>query len=261
MGSAVDLDVSLFVSCSLAEVVVIGLLLWRHLWRTLPFFFAYNVSTVIGGVAGYVIYRDYPSLYTTAYIALMVVDSILLFGVLVELAWSILRPIRSSLPRIALLVIGLVILVLGTAIWPFASIPVTANTPHELAVLWHLQQTFSILRILIFLALASGSQLLSIGWRSRELQVATGLGFYSFISITIAILHTHQTARAQYNHLDRFVVASSLCTLLYWIFSFTQKEEERQQFSPQMQNFLLSVAGAARTARIVLTDSRRSKRN
>ena len=42
-----------------------------------------------------------------------------------------------------------------------------------------LQHTVSILRILFFLVLAGGSQLLSIGWRDRELQVATGLGFYS----------------------------------------------------------------------------------
>jgi hypothetical protein len=251
----VNLDVILWFSGTVAEAVVVGLLLYRRVWQTLPVFFAYNVWTLIGSTAAYVILHDYHAIYLISYIAAAVVDSALLFGVLVELGLSLLRPIRSSLPRIAPLIVGTLVLAVGGAIWPFASVPGSNNVPHALGVMWHLQQTFSILRISIFLVLAGGSQLFSIGWRDRELQVATGLGFYSIVSVAVAMLHAHQTVRAQYSHLDRIVVASSICSLLYWFVSFAQKEAERRAFTPQMQSMLLAVAGAARSTRVALEDS------
>jgi hypothetical protein len=70
------------------------------------------------------------------------------------------------------------------------------------------------------------------------------------------MLHAHQTMGApQYLHLDQIVTASYLCSLLYWVFSFAQQEAERREFTPQMQTFLLAVAGAAKTARMELADS------
>jgi hypothetical protein len=54
-------------------------------------------------------------------------------------------------------------------------------------------------------------------------------------------------------------VASYICSLLYWVFSFAQKEAERREFTPQMRSFLLAAAGAARTTRVALNDSRSDK--
>jgi hypothetical protein len=196
------------------------------------------------------------SIYITQYLTYLIVDSVLAFCVLIELSWSVLRPIHSSLSRRVLWVIGGLILMAGAAIWPFASLSVSHSIPRELSSIWHLQQTISVLRVVVFLLLAGASQLLSIGWRDRELQVATGFGFYSFIGIVIAVLHTHRTARGDYGLLDRFVVASYLCSLLYWIFSFAQKEQERRKMSPQAQDLLLSLAGAARATRTAFAASR-----
>jgi hypothetical protein len=63
----------------------------------------------------------------------------------------------------------------------------------------------------------------------------------------------------QYRRLDRFLVASYLCSLLYWAFSFAQKEPERQTFSPQMQSLLLALAGSARATRVALESSTGTK--
>jgi hypothetical protein len=157
-----------------------------------------------------------------------------------------------------LIVVGALILLAGAAIWPFA---VSSDLVHTGASkLWllmsQLQHTVSILRVLFFLLLAGGSQLLSIGWRDRELQVATGLGFYSLIALAISELQAHQTSGLLYIHLSEVGVASFLCSLVYWLVSFAQKEAERREFTPQMQSFLLAVAGAARSTRVTLTDSR-----
>ena len=246
-----NLDTVLWISGTVAEAVVIALLLYRRVWRTLPVFLIYSVWTLMGSIGAYTVLRSYShSVYLSVYLVEMVIDSVLLFGVLVELGWSILRPLRSSLPRISLVFIALLILALGAAIWPFASVPGAANQSREVAELMRLQQTFSILRVVVFLALAGCSQLLSIGWRNRELQIATGLGFTSLVGLTVAMLHAHQTTRDQYSHLNQFVIASYLCSLLYWVFSFAQQEEQRREFSPQMQSLLLALAGSARNARM-----------
>ena len=123
----------------------------------------------------------------------------------------------------------------------------------------HVQQTASILRILFFLVLAGCSQFLSIGWRDRELQVATGLGFYSLVSLAVEILHSHQAMGPQYALLNQVVVASYLISFAYWIFSFAQKEAKRREFTPQMQSLLLAVAGTARSTRVALMDSAAEK--
>jgi hypothetical protein len=215
----------------------------------------YCAWDLLGNAGLYVVFRIHPASYITAYLAETVVDSALEFGVLIELAWSVLRPFRASLPRGSLVLISGLVVALGAAIWPFAAIPGFGNLPPEFHLLMRLEQTTAILRILLFLALAGCSQLLSIGWRDRELQVATGLGFFSLVSLGVAMLHTHQNMGPLYSHLQQIVVAGGLCSLLYWVFSFSQKEAERREFSPQMQSLLLAVAGTARSTRIALADS------
>lgn len=255
-----SLDNAFWLTGIMLEAAVIGLLLYRRIWRTLPVFCLYCAWDLFSSTAAYPILRFFPASYLTAYLAETVVDSILEFSILVELAWSVLRPFRASLPRGALLAICGLIVALGAAIWPFAVIPGFGNFPPEWHLLMRLEQTTAILRILLFLALAGCSQLLSIGWRDRELQVVSGLGFYSLVGLAVAMLHTHQTMGPLFNHLQQFVVAGGLCSLLYWVACFAQKAPERREFSPQMRNMLLAVAGTARTARIALADSAADKR-
>jgi hypothetical protein len=249
----VTIDSVLWLAGTAGEAVVLGLLLYRRIWRNFPIFFAYSVWTLIAGAAGYALFYWHSPAYVKAYLVDMVVDSALLFGVLVEIGWSILRPLRPSLSRRTPLIIGGLILALGAAVWPFATVAAPLGTPSNIASLMHLQQAFYVLRVLVFLALAVFSQFLSIGWRDRELQIVTGLGITSLVSLVVAMLHAYPSMRGQYKHLSELVIASYLCSLLYWTVSFCQKEEERRAFTPQMQNMLLAVAGAARTTRIGLS--------
>lgn len=258
-----SLDAILWFSASVAEAVVIALLLYRRVWRSFPIFSLYSVWTLFASITVYAILHGYVrishfaaySVYVRVYLATVIVDSTLLFGVLVELAWSVLRPVRSALPRAAIVIVGVLILSAGAAIWPFAALPGASHMPHDVGGLMRLQQTFSILRVLIFLVLAGLSQMLSLGWRNRELQIAAGLGFNSFIGVAVAMLHTHQSTWAQYSHWNELVVASYLCSLLYWVVSFAQQEEQRRAFSPQLEHLLLTMAGSAKAARVALADS------
>jgi apolipoprotein N-acyltransferase len=88
--------------------------------------------------------------------------------------------------------------------------------------------------------------LLSLGWRDRELQVATGFGFYSLVSLAVATVNTHQATASELSRLYWAVAISFLCSFFYWIFSFAQAETERRGFTPQMQTMLLALAATAR---------------
>jgi hypothetical protein len=244
-----------------AEAVLILLLLRVRLFRTFPAFLTWVCWSFVNDTYFFVlsIQKIQPPL--SRYEIEIAVDSILMFAVLVELAWSILRPIRSSLPNYSWLASVGLILVAGTAVWFVAGLAVPGNLTQEGNVFFRLQQTGAILRVVVFIAMAGSSQLLSIGWRNRELQIATGFGFYSIVSLAVTVLHTHQVPGTnQYHWLDEAVAASYLMALSYWVFAFATREAERREFTPQMQNFLLAAAGSARAARIGMGNSSMNSR-
>jgi hypothetical protein len=251
----VGLETAVFLAGNLANAGLIILLIYRRVWRSFPFFLIYNVECLAGSVLYFLVRRNWPQQALHTYFYESVLDGALQFCVLVELTWSIFRPYRKTLPPATAFVLGVLIAIAGMAIWPFAGATAFAHFPHQWQLLGRFLQTDSILRVLFFLALAGCSQVLSIGWKDRELQVATGLGFYSLASLTATMVHSHQAAGPQYLMVDQFVAATYLCSLVYWVFCFAQKEAVRREFSPQMQNVLLAVAGAARSMRVAVTDS------
>lgn len=258
-----SLDNALWLAAVVAEASVVTVLLLRRVWRTLPIFFLFCIWTLVTDAGNYPISSHVSSAnFLNVYLLETAIDSTLQFCVLVELAWSVLRPIRASLPRATLFVLIGLILAVGAAVWPFSDIHGDLSSQGHL--LMHLLQTVSIMRVLFFLALAGCSQLLSLGWRDRELQVATGLGIYSLASLGVAMLHTHGASGTQNMLLNQYVVGSYLLSLAYWIVSFAQKPAERREFTPQMQNMLLAVAGVARSDRAALarpkvTDSQKHR--
>jgi hypothetical protein len=248
-----NLDTGLWIGSLVVEAALVGLLLYRRAWQTIPIFTAFCAIEVLSSIIAYLVLQYSEGSYSLYYLVESALGAVLEFGVLVELAWSVFRPMRTSLPRRTPFVIAIVILVIGAAIWPFSALQSLAGAAPALQAIAHLQQTTAVLRILLFLALAGCSQLLSIGWRDRELQVATGLGLYSLVSLGTAMVHTHQSNWTQYRHLNQLLLGSYICSLVYWTICFSQKEAERREFTPQMQNLLLAVAGVARAERTALT--------
>lgn len=254
-------DTALFLAGLASEAAIVILLLFKRVYRTLPLFFLYIAWSLLSDAVERALLHQFPSADMRIYLAGTLIDSLLQFGVLVELSMSVLRPVRAALPRAAIIVVCIIVALICAAIWPFAKTPGLDQISIAGRLIVHSQLTFAALRILFFLALAGFSQLLSIGWRDRELQIATGLGFFSIVSLSVALLHTNQAPGvAQYHILEQLVSASYLCSIGYWIVSFAQKVPERREFTPQMRSFLLAVAGNARSARMAMTDSSESER-
>ena len=241
-----------------AEAVIIGLLLFRRVYKTLPLFFSYLAWSFISDLGGYILIHRFPNSGIQIYVGSAIIDAIFMFCVVVEVSMSVLKPIRAFLPRWALMAVTLLIALCGFAVWHFLRFPgFDRLVSEEYKVIAHLQLTLSAVRILFFLVLACLSQLLSLGWRDRELQIATGFGFYAIVSLSVAWLHMNQGVgtpelNRQYYLLDAVSGASFLCSVLYWIVCFAQKAPERREFTPQMQSFLLAVAGNAHATRVAM---------
>lgn len=255
-----SLDTTLLFLAITGEAAVLVLLLQRRIARLLPVFTIYVGWTIASDVVSLLLIHRYPAHYLQIYNVEMPLDSVLQFGVLVELAWSSLSPVRALLPRGAIIGVTVLILLAGAAVWPLAGVTAISGLTAQWHLTLHLQQTFTILRIVFFLAMAACSQLLAIGWRNRELQVATGLGFYSMVSLGALMIQAHQASPLRYHAMDEIVAASYLFSLLYWVVSFVRQEAPRGEFSPRMQRFLLAVAGAAQADRIALDQARKGVR-
>jgi hypothetical protein len=72
----------------------------------------------------------------------------------------------------------------------------------------------------------------------------------------VTMFHAQQGAGDvdAYHWLDQIVSASYFGTLSYWVMSFATKEQERKEFSPQMQQVLVLMGGGARAGRVALTE-------
>jgi hypothetical protein len=250
-------DSLLFAYGMAAEAALILVLIRTRAYRTLPAFLFYLCWSLLSDALVFKLQSLPKVTYYRVYEVQMLIDATLMFAVLVELAWSVLRPLRASLPRHAWIGIAGFILLAEIILWPLAGYMLPTHVAPEAEFFVHLQQVPAILRVVIFFAMAGFSQVIGIGWRNRELQVATGLGFYSILSLAIAVLHTHQPGvgnTPQYHWLDEMGTAGYVSALTYWVVAFATKEAERQKFSPQMANFLLLIGGTAKAGRVALAD-------
>ena len=255
-----NLDNLIWAVSTLAQAALCVMLLFRRVWKGFPFFCLTSAVFLLFDFLAYLIlHNSSESIYFNFYLLSEILYVALDFLVLLELGASILRPYSAILPVRVNWLIGGAILCLGGLIWPFAVIPGFGNLPPNWHALIHIQQTEDILRILIFLLVIVSSRILAISSRSRELQIAAGLGFYSLISLALALFRTHVTTNHSFRLLNQLESTGYLITLLYWTISFARKEEGPKAVSPQMENLLRRVAGHAQAERESAVEALRRK--
>jgi hypothetical protein len=228
----------------IAEALVLALLSWRREYRRLPMFFIYIVWAVVSDCSMPVLHWRFPDAYVGIFLVETSLDSLLQYGVLVELAWSVLRPFHVLPPRRVLPATALGVLAAGVLAWPFSVMPGTARLAWDTVLIVRVQETFAILRVVFFLVLAIASHWLAIGWRNRELQIATGLGLYSLGSLAGTLAHQYQSVGTlNYHRVDFAIAASYFGSLLYWVVSFAQKEPPRPELPNTHRTFCWSLQG------------------
>jgi len=238
----------------LAELLLVIVATHRKLYHDFPVFYGYLGWSLAVDLLLYLLRSNAPSHYFGPYFAETALDSLFRLFVLVELAWSVLRPIRRSLPRSTPALLAVLFLFIATLAWPLADFAIDRTYWTTIGSLYiQMQQTAALLLILSFLFLAAVSQMLSLNWRNRELQIASGFGFYSLVSFGVSAIHAHQFWGNSYRLLDQVGMASYVVALIYWCLSFSQQTAERRAFTPGMEKVLVTLASNAEASRLALT--------
>lgn len=232
-----------------AQFGLLVILLVRRQYKTFPVFTLYlasNFLTDVGTIALLSLYP--PHAARTLFLATLPLQYLLELGVLFEIAWNVFRPVLPSLPpgtiRAFVKLVALAVLCGTLLAWRFED---TGNKVNDIK--GPLDLTVGLLRMLIFAATAGFAQLLGIGWKNKVLQLATALSFYSAVDLILSLLQRHANGS---DALEPFRSVAYLLEIGFLVWAFTTKEVRRREFSPQMAQFLVTLAGRAKLARTVL---------
>ena len=232
-----------------AQICLLVILVVRRQYVAFPVFtlyIAYNVLSDVSAIVLSVVYSEHVGRLLE--FAALPLQYLLELAVLFEIAWNVLRPVHLSLPK-------------GT-VRAFISLMAAAVISGTLLA-WHvhgtgnqiddikrpLDLTVGLLRLLIFAVTAGFAQVLGIGWKNKVFQLATALSFYSALDLMVTLWERHQGDAAA---LDPVRMFAYLLELGFLTWAFTTKEVRRGEFSPQMEQFLVTLAGRAKHARTSL---------
>jgi hypothetical protein len=214
----------------LSNTAVLVLIVYRRIYRTFPVFSSYLLFQLIGLGMSYV-FREF-SVGQNVSLALSFLNSAFLVAVLGELSMSVLRSIRSPLPRWTPLAIAYTLALAYAATWEMVKgLDALAWCTPFVAFTLCLDLSSSGLQIIFFIVLAAVSRMAEIGWRSREMQVAAGLGSLSFVNFWATMIQlnlgTKDAALLRQSHLiDQLRSFGGGCLMLYWVVSFARKEKK-----------------------------------
>jgi hypothetical protein len=240
-----QIDSALMVLGLVGQSLLLLVLLNRRFYRTFPIFFSYILYCVLTDLL-FVIWFEHVSkrIYFEMYFASNVPEFLLELGVLFEVARSVVNPVKRSLPKSSLLVFGAMV-VSGTMLACFLSIhsmPSQLTRWSQYFVQVHF--TLAILRVVIFSAIVSFSQILGIGWKNHVMQIATGFAGYSLVILIVELLHRFSgvTNDGVYHYQEQLRIVAWCAALGYWSYALAKKEAPRKEFSPQMAKFLISIS-------------------
>jgi hypothetical protein len=254
-------DSALWALTLAAEAFLTVVILKRKMSRSYPILLTYLIFNLVEDPLAWALYNGSGDVYRRFYFTVTVLDYLLQFLLVVEIGRNVFAPSKRSLPF---------------RLWPIVTVAILICTILAAAFSPRLQpnglnasaQSFAtvtlglaVLKVLLFAALAGFAQLLGIGWKNRVLQLASGLAFYGAVSLLVQLAISHigdlnqVSYSAHYQQLTQIQSAGYICTLLFWAWSFSRNESPRKDFTPQMQEVLVTIAQSAKRTRLSVTRS------
>jgi hypothetical protein len=221
-----SIDLAMWLLAILLEGSVLGTIMWRRIYLTLPVFSSFLVWCLLSD-AGMAAMHRIPSAYLPATIVNITVDALFQLAILSELGRAVVRQNGVEAPSriVIFLFAGLAaVLTLTLNHWN-----VPSGWPLLNIIYLVLLQFLAALRLVVLLTLVWWSSLLKLRWKTRELRIFTGLGIYILVTFLVVVLHTHNMAGEQYHWLDQLLVASYLWALCLWMLASTTKVAEQTQ--------------------------------
>jgi hypothetical protein len=256
-----DIDNVLWVASVIGEVALLGILIWRRIYRSFPVFFIWvSFIVLLEPTFFWLLHHTSATTYYKAYFALNFPQYLLEAGVLIEIAASVIQNVRRGLPKGILYAVAGSMVVIGMIGFAIAAQVNSSTLTHPRAFVVF-NTTMAILRLVTFLLLAAFSQVLGLGWKNHVLQLASGLAFYAAVTLIVEIAHSHLRAGPdyanQYYMLAHFRVCGYLCSLYYWCYSFARQEAPRKEFNSKMSELLVSLSGTTKTQHSIVARKRK----
>jgi hypothetical protein len=219
-----SIDLTLWLFAVLLEGVVLAVVLWRRIYRTLPVFSSFLAWCLLSD-AGMAAMQRIPHAYLPATLVNITVDALFQLAILLELGRTVVRHNRVSPPSRAvffLLIAAAAVLAMTLNRWK-----IPTEWPLLNLIYMVLLQFLATLRLVFLLTLVWWSSLLKLRWNTRELRIMTGLGLYILVTFLVVVLHAHDMSGVQYHWLDQLLVASYLWALCLWMLASTTKVAEQ----------------------------------
>jgi hypothetical protein len=232
----------------------------KGLARLYPIFVLYLLSNLVGDPLSW-IWNSSSDAYRHYYFVVTILDYILQLLIVFEIGKNVIRPSRQSIPFPIMPVATVGILLCALVAASFSQQVQSAGDGNLLQLSLRVTLGLAILKLLLFAALAGFAQVLGIGWKSHVLQLATGLAFFAGVSLLVQIASSHvpiADPKLYLSHLGQLMRIQSAAynlTLVFWIWAFSRNEAPRKDFTPQMQEVLVTIAKAAKRTRLAVTRS------
>src|SRR5271170_666165 len=109
-----NLDNVLWLLGVVGELILLGILVYRRTYRTFPIFFSWLVFVLLlEPTFFWLVHNTAPATYYKIFFALNFPQYLLEAGVLIEIAASVLRPVKRSMPKRILYVFAGCMIVIG----------------------------------------------------------------------------------------------------------------------------------------------------
>ncbi len=252
---SISIAAGLVLQASLCVVIV-----RKGMVRFYPIFFMYLLLNLAEDPISWLLnpggdpYRHY-------YFVVTILDYVLQLLILFEIGRNVLRPSRRSIPVPIAPVATVAVLLCAIVAVSFSHTSQLMGAEQLVRVSLQVTFALAIVKILLFAALAGFAQVLGIGWKNHVLQLATGLAFYAGVSLLVQISTSHVPTgdrQIYIAHLSRLMQIQSAAynlTLVFWIWAFSRNEAPRKDFTPQMQEVLVTIAESAKRTRLSVTRS------
>ena len=250
-------DGVLWTVTQVTEAAIACLMIKKRSSREYPILLTYMFFNIAADSLAWLLQNA--GIYTKFYFTCTVLDYLFQLLIILEIGRNVLRPSKRSLPfRLWPIVTG-GILVCAIAAATFSP-PVQSTSNAAAHLLLRVTLGLAILKLLLFAGMVGFAQFLGIGWRSWVLQLASALAFYGAVSLLVQLSSSHLSSTDP-SYLAHLVIFAQIQSgaynlmLISWIWAFSRNEAPRKDFTPQMQEVLVTIAGAAKRTRLAITRS------
>jgi hypothetical protein len=180
----------LWIAQPLLQIAVGGVMFWRKVYKSFPYFFVYILSQVITFMIVYPAstWGSYPEFFYSYWIS-AAVSLPLGFKIIHEIFLDVFRPYHTlkDLGSVLFRWGGLVMLLVAIVV--AASTPTSSDGPLVQSVLT-VQRCVRVIQVGLVLFLLLFSRYLGVNWKQKSFGIALGFGIAAFVEMLAVGLHT-----------------------------------------------------------------------